>query len=152
VNEKGRGVTHFDRRLAEIAPRAPPNDDFVAHLQLAIPGQSSGNAANRKARDFFYSPAYYIAKQDFYAFIQSNGFARFNLFHPCGDFYQGKDLWPDYTWPFQPHGRGDGSDGKADNRQCLATTKSAAVNQDLQNVSVRGQAFLDWMGAILPRE
>jgi hypothetical protein len=123
---------------------------YEGDLELAIPNQSSGNAANNKARDFYYSPAYYIAQQDFYALIQSNGFARFNLFHQCGDFYQGKYLWPDYTWPFQPHGRGDGSDNKADNRQCLAQTKSATVNQDLQNVSVRGQAFLDWMGAMIP--
>jgi hypothetical protein len=55
-----------------------------------------------------------------------------------------------YHGPAQLYGRGDGSDGKADNRLCLATpgqanSKAANVNQDQHNVSVRGQAFLDWM-------
>ena len=55
-----------------------------------------------------------------------------------------------YTWGWQPHGKGDGSDGKANNRLCLATpgypySKASTTNQDQQNVSVRGQAFLEWM-------
>jgi len=47
-------------------------------------------------------------------------------------------------------GRGDGLDGKFDNRLCLATpgktyTKGPEVDQDANAVSVRGKAFLDWM-------
>ena len=57
-----------------------------------------------------------------------------------------------YLWQTQDHGRGDGSDGKANNRLTLAcpgktNSKSPTVNQDMVNVSVRGQAFIDWMGA-----
>jgi hypothetical protein len=58
-------------------------------------------------------------------------------------------LWGLYHWQQQPYGRGDGSDGAADNRLCLATpgyphSKAPTVNQDLQNVSVRGLAWLAW--------
>ena len=54
------------------------------------------------------------------------------------------------TWGWQPHGKGDGSDGKANNRLCLATpgypnSKASTTNQDQQNVSVRVQASLEWM-------
>ena len=59
-------------------------------------------------------------------------------------------LGAQYSWGDQPAGKGDGSDGKANNRLCLATpgypnSKASTTNQDLQNVSVRGQAFLEWM-------
>jgi hypothetical protein len=65
-------------------------------------------------------------------------------------YYFGNNNWGLYHSPYQPYGKGDGSDGKANNRLCLATpgfthTKAATTNQDQQNVSVRGQAFLEWM-------
>ncbi len=54
----------------------------------------------------------------------------------------------------QQAGYGDGRNGTPNNRLCMATpgltyTKASNVNQDGHNASVRGQAFLDWMGDII---
>ena len=58
-----------------------------------------------------------------------------------------------YHGLWQDHGRGDGSDGKADNRLYRANPtspnyKGANVCQDDRCVSVRGQAFIDWNAQI----
>ena len=50
----------------------------------------------------------------------------------------------------QPQGKGDGSDGKANNRLCLATpgypnTKTPTTNQDSVNVSFEVKAATEWM-------
>ncbi len=65
------------------------------------------------------------------------------------------DYYGAYHLQQQLHGRGDGSDGLSDNRLTLACpgkphSKPATVNQDVACVSVRGQAFIDWMKATPP--
>ena len=101
------------------------------------------------SRDLPYDPNWLIIEQDFYALLQASSFVNINLYS-YGIYYYSTNNWALYHWPYQPYGKGDGSDGKANNRLCLATpgfthTKAATTNQDQQNVSVRGQAFLKWM-------
>jgi hypothetical protein len=106
--------------------------------------------ALRRNRDLFYHPNIFVIEQDFYAFAQKIGIEFFNLFCSASP-WNGVNgyLWGLYHWQQQPYGRGDGSDGAADNRLCLATpgyanSKAPTVNQDLMNVSVRGLAWLAW--------
>ncbi|MGO9815803.1 MAG: beta strand repeat-containing protein [Isosphaeraceae bacterium] len=101
------------------------------------------------SHDIVYDPDWLIIEQDFYALLQASKFVNANLYS-YDIYYDGTANWGLYHSPYQPYGIGDGSDGKANNRLCLATpgfthTKAATTNQDQQNVSVRGQAFLDWM-------
>ena len=109
----------------------------------------SANDLTTLARDLPYDPNWLIIEQDFYALLQTSGFVNLNMYS-YDIYYVGNDNWGVYHSPCQPYGKGDGSDGKANNRLCLATpgfthTKAATTNQDQQNVSVRGQAFLEWM-------
>jgi Concanavalin A-like lectin/glucanases superfamily len=96
-----------------------------------------------KTADAIYHPNWYWIELDLYGLWQTVGYHRFNIYG-LAMFQVSGNLWGVYRWMDQDHGYGDGSDGKADNRLCLATTKLPTVNQDLQNVSVRGQALLDW--------
>jgi len=101
------------------------------------------------SRDVCYDPNFLIIEQDFYALLQRSGFANVNLYS-YDIYYDGTANWGLYHSPYQPYGKGDGSDGKANNRLCLATpgfeySKAATTNQDQNTVSVRGQAFLEWM-------
>jgi hypothetical protein len=101
------------------------------------------------SRDLCYDPNWLIIEQDFYALLQSSRFANVNLYS-YDIYYDGTANWGLYHSPYQPYGKGDGSDGKANNRLCLATpgfeySKAATTNQDQNTVSVRGQAFLEWM-------
>jgi hypothetical protein len=105
---------------------------------LVIPNQ------RKKDRDAAYDPNFYIAEQDLDALVEKVGIQSFNIFELSGDWYQGFFLWPHYHSHQQLAGRGDGSDGLADNRLTLAQTKASTVNQDLANVSVRGRAWKDW--------
>jgi hypothetical protein len=101
-------------------------------------------------RDAVYHPNWYIIEQDFYAMMQNYGLKHFNVY-AYSMVYSGNSAWGIYHTLDQTYGRGDGSDGKADNRLCRATpglpnSKSPLVNQDKMNVSVRGRAFIDWNG------
>jgi len=101
------------------------------------------------SHDLPYDPNWLVIEQDFYALLQTSGFVNLNLYS-YDIYYSGIANWGLYHSPYQPYGKGDGSDGKANNRYCVATpgltySKAATTNQDQQNVSVRGQAFLDWM-------
>ena len=99
--------------------------------------------------DLPYDPNWRIIEQDMFALWQRAGFVNLNLYS-YGIYYNGSQNWGVYHYPGQPYGKGDGSDGKANNRLCLATpgftySKAATINQDQFCVSVRGQAFLEWM-------
>jgi hypothetical protein len=103
-----------------------------------------------KARDVIYHPNFYFVEQDMYALWQQLGYYRMNIYGMAIAWVNATNCWGMYHHPQQDHGRGDGSDGKADNRLCMAqpglpNSKPAAVNQDQHNVSVRGQAFIDWL-------
>ena len=110
---------------------------------------TGANNRTTLSHDLPYDPNWLIIEQDVYALFQTAGFVDLNIY--SFDIYDvGANNWGLYHSPYQPYGKGDGSDGKANNRHCLATpgltwSKAATTNQDQQNVSVRGQAFLEWM-------
>jgi len=109
--------------------------------------------------DLSYNPTLYLAMQDMLSACQRWGLNGFNFFTHCqwpgkvsygNGFYH--EMWGLTPYHGQPAGRGDGSDGKADNRLCLATpgkanTKGRFQNYHGTNVSVRLQALLDWNAA-----
>ena len=107
-------------------------------------------------RDLYYHPNHYIVEQDWIALMQSLGFSLFNIFALSHDWNNsGRYLWGRLHGRQQKWGRGDGSDGKANNLLCLArpgqpNTKSPTTNQDLTNVSVLLQAWLDWNKTVDP--
>ena len=99
--------------------------------------------------DIAYNPNWRIAEQDFYAWEQANGFTGANVYSLSQ--YWNPQGWGLYHGLLQDHGLGDGSDGKADNRLWRAHPKAASykgprVNQDQNCVSVRGEAFRNWLG------
>ncbi len=112
-------------------------------------GPPNINNAWTISHDIVYDPNWLIIEQDMFALYQISGFARLNTYS-YGIYYDGTNNWGVYHGPTQLPGKGDGSDGKANNRLCLATpgfeySKAATTNQDQFCVSVRGQAFLEWM-------
>jgi hypothetical protein len=120
---------------------------YEGGFETGAPG--GANNLTTLSHDLPYDPNWLIIEQDFYALLQTSGFVNLNLYS-YDIYYNGSDNWGLYHSPYQPCGKGDGSDGKANNRLCLATpgyeyTKASTTNQDEQNVSVRGQAFLEWM-------
>ena len=105
------------------------------------------------SHDIIYNPAWRIYEKDFFALVQASGFVDNAIYGYCYPAYYA-NLWSVINWPAQPYGKGDGSDGKANNKLCMATpalvySRGSTTNQDQQNVSVRGQAFLEWMGGIV---
>ena len=108
-----------------------------------------------RSRDLVYNPNWYIAEQDYFGMIQLMNFRQFNQYTLSIGTAETGTYYGAYHWQAQPYGKGDGSDGLADNRLTLAcpgkpNTKPATVNQDMSCVSVRGQAFIDWMTATQP--
>jgi len=107
------------------------------------------NNATTISHDITYDPSWLIIEQDMFALWQRAGVLNVNIYS-YDIYYYGGNNWGVYHCPGQLPGRGDGSDGKANNRLCLATpgfeySKAATTNQDQNTVSVRGQAFLEWM-------
>lgn len=106
------------------------------------------NSWIESGRDLVYNPLFRIAEFDQFGLWQRyfdsmtiNGFAL--------HFVSGAKLWGMYHWLGQLPGRGDGSDGRFDNRTLLASpgypsSKRVNQNQDLKAVSVRGQALIEW--------
>jgi hypothetical protein len=140
---RGSGCLNGNNGLALVPATA------IAHAD----GISIVSCCGYRADDICYNPQFRQCTLDFFAFCQKwirhgNSYA-FDL--PTGE----GTMWCTYHWQGQQPGVGDGSDGKADNRLCLAYpgqphTKATTTSQDATNVSVRGQAFLDWMKATLP--
>mgnify|MGYP003576003080 FL=1 len=99
-----------------------------------------------RTRDFFYHPRQYDTFQLFCASLQEAGvvlYCPYLLALDAGWFDKQK-TWSHYLWHGQDRGYGDGSDGKANNLECQAISKSATEHQDFANVSVWGQAWSDW--------
>lgn len=104
-------------------------------------------------RDGLTHPNIYMAEQDYYYWLQTQGYQQpaisvFSL--AWGAYSRG---WQIYHGPDQDYGRGDGSDGKLNNMLCRANPtsphyKGANVNQDANTVSVKGKAWFDWMAAV----
>jgi hypothetical protein len=125
---------------------------YEGGIQTVYPGSVTNALA--KTWDATYDPNWYIIEQDLYGIWQSIGYQRFNIYALSMIQVSG-DLWGVYRSTDQDHGRGDGSDGKANNRLCLAQpglphSKASTTNVDLTNVSVRGQALLNWNGSNTP--
>ena len=117
---------------------------------------ASGVARNL---DLSYNPVWYHAHKDLLSICQTRGVDGFCFFDHCqwpnknsigliapGVIY---NMWGVTNYHGQPAGRGDGSDGKADNRQNLAqpglpNSKPPLLNYAGSKVSVRLQAILDW--------
>ncbi|WP_165221926.1 LamG domain-containing protein [Aquisphaera insulae] len=102
-----------------------------------------------KARDLEYHPNWRICFKDFIAILQQAGFQGWNRYAYAMPWPYGK-AWGTYTTSSQLPGKGDGSDGKTDNRLYLAqrglpNSVTAGVIQDMRNVSVVGQAINEWM-------
>jgi hypothetical protein len=93
-----------------------------------------------RSKDCMYHPNNWIIEQDFYLWAQRQGFSRFHLYD-YNSFYHADGYYDVYHGVLQDHGRGDGSDGKAVNR----LTPFISGGTDRDKVSVRGQAFLDWL-------
>jgi hypothetical protein len=121
------------------------------------PATAIANGYTRNA-DIHYNPNTYFALYDFPYICKrvggADGIAYFSYVGlPFWNANQGYfSLWGMSQYNGQPPGRGDGSDGKADNRLCLATpgktnSKPAWQNQDEHNVSVRLQSLLDYNAA-----
>ena len=112
-------------------------------------GNGYGNICTALNHDIPYDPVWRIYEKDYYALMQTLGFTDVNI-QSIIAYYFYQSAWGMQTWGWQPHGKGDGSDGKANNRHCLCTpgypaSKASTTNQDAQNVSVRTQAFSEWM-------
>jgi hypothetical protein len=132
------------------------NNGLALVPATAIPHGSGANVRSccgERNDDLVYNPQFRQCTLDFFAFCQKwvKGGNTYSYGMPTGETQQ----WVVYHWQGQQPGKGDGSDGKSDNRLCLAYpgqphTKATTTSQDLQNVSVRGQAFLDWMKVMTP--
>ena len=109
----------------------------------AVPTNPGGNGWNdARSRNLIYNPLFYWAEQSHYALLQNVGVQDFHIY--ALGIKWAPDGWGLYHAYLQQPGRGDGSDGQADNRLSRYGVKAATVNQDASCVSVRGQAWLDW--------
>jgi hypothetical protein len=136
-------------RVASIAGNTLKVDRAQAGTAAAAgkAGAAVRNAYLESSRDVSYSPLFRIAEQDQYALWQQ-------YFHKCvitqySLHWVGYKQWGFSHWLGQLPGRGDGRDGRADNRRCLATpglpgSKGPTENQDARNVSVRMRALIEW--------
>ena len=117
-------------------------------------GYQTGCPSDDPARnhDIEKDPVWRIYEKDYYAWLQQYGFTGCATYaHSL--YYYAANCWGVYKFIGQQPGLGDGSDGKANNRDCLCSpefteSKSATTNQDANTVSVRGQAHLEWMADI----
>ncbi len=98
-------------------------------------------------RDVTLHPNWGVFTGDQFALFQTNG-VRLCICSSSSGVWASGHAWDDYHSFNQLPGKGDGSDGRANNLLCLARPgtgqKSSTVNQDANTVSVRGQAQIDW--------
>lgn len=104
--------------------------------------------------DLTLHPNFRFAHFDAMAFFQSHGVMHM-MPSSMGGFWYGGNAWADYHAIDQLPGMGDGSDGKANNLLCLArrgqpNSKPRTVNYDVNTVSVRGQAMIDFLAPPAP--
>src|SRR5208337_5322758 len=89
-------------------------------VNLGMSGSGYGNIGTDLNRDISYDPVWRIYEKDYFALLQRLGFSDINI-QSLVMYYFYQYAWDVYSWGWQPHGKGDGSDGKANNRLCLAT-------------------------------
>lgn len=122
----------------------------VAHAA----GKNVRPAFLERSHDMIYNKLWGEAERAFLGMLQQAGFCQINQYALCMGAAEENTYYGAYHTPWQVAGYGDGSDGKADNRLTIACpgkshSKSSTTNQDVVNVSVRGQAFIDWMKALV---
>jgi hypothetical protein len=116
-------------------------------------GANVRNIAQERSEDIVMNPNFRQAELDFrhleqMYYLHGNDYAY--------SFYSVENQWALYKSNAQLPGKGDGTDGRANNRLTYAapgpgkTVKPAMTNIYNTNVSPRGQAFLDWMGQLSP--
>ncbi len=163
--DAGGFVPNFAQQQAAIAAHNTATGDttFLHGYEGGFQwGVTSSNGSSPQAnnlltlsRDIPNDPLFRHAEKDTYGIFQQSGFRNINLYS-FSIYFAGTNNWGIYHWPFQNPGKGDGSDGQANNRLYRATagyagpldyTKTSTVNQDAASVSVRGQALAEWMQA-----
>ena len=101
------------------------------------------------SHDIIYNPAWRIYEKDFFALVQASGFVDNAIYGYCYPAYYA-NLWSVINWPAQPYGKGDGSDGKANNKLCMATPATLFIAEArLPTKTSRTSAFADrrsWSG------
>ena len=113
-------------------------------------GNGYGNICPYLNHDIKYDPVWRIYEKDFYALLQRLGFRDVNIYADCL-YYFYQYAWSIYSWSAQQPGKGDGSDGKANNRLCLATPgypySKASDNQPGSTERVSARAGVPGMDA-----
>ncbi|MGC8638734.1 MAG: hypothetical protein ACP5XB_02515, partial [Isosphaeraceae bacterium] len=131
-----------------ITPNLPPGATAPKTHNSGAPVR---NCFYERDFDILYNPNWRQTEYDCYAWYQQyyrllNIYSMYMFPTPCTD-------WTLYYGAGQLPGRGDNSDGLGTNCQyrCnpgTANFKPATWNVHAHNVSVRGQAFLDWNGDV----
>lgn len=119
--------------------------NYECEVQRLTP--TFGSLGYKRGRDMFYHPEMYHTERLFYTVNARGGMSIGCLFNLQNLGFGGTatviDLWPNYMYAGQQWGRGDGSDGKAVNTFCVPD----GMAHDEVNVSVKGQAWKDWIDA-----
>jgi hypothetical protein len=126
---------------------------YECGVEYPVPYNGSSQYPYERTHDFVTNPNFYLGELDFYLWMQTQGFTSPMLSSFSEGWGANSGGWQTYHAPFQDHGRGDGSDGKLNNLLCRARPtapnyKGSNVNQEANTVSVRGQAWLDWMASL----
>lgn len=113
-------------------------------------GTTTRTAYVERSHDMMYNPCAYFWEQEHYSLLQEAGFVAHNTYAIFIGSAEAGTYYGAYHIQTQQFGYGNGLDGKLDNRLTLAcpgkaNSKGPLVDQDAHTVSVRGQAFLDWM-------
>jgi hypothetical protein len=128
-------------------------EGYEGGYQTGVSTNVTDPALMNFTRDIVYDPAYRIFEKDIYATWQVSGFKNVNTYS-FSIYYVNDTAWGVYRWPYQLPGKGDGSDGLANNHLYRATqglsgpldySKTSTQNQDALSVSTRGQGFVEWM-------
>lgn len=117
-----------------------------------------GNRYYERNHDMIYNPNFYHHEQAFYALLQTHEFDHLHIYS-LGIGWA-PEAWGIYHKRNQRHSLGDGRNGASDNRNISVVPESpnyvtpegtwneAQTKQDLLCDSPRGQALVDWLGAI----
>jgi hypothetical protein len=102
--------------------------------------------------DIVSHPQFYIVEQDYYLANQMFGYSDFCNMTFANAVAQAEQ-WLLFRYLGDVAGRGDGSDGKANNLLCrslpgLSGTKSLTTNLYENTVSVRAKAWQDWNAGV----
>jgi hypothetical protein len=129
---------------------------YEGGIEFAAPAGAKRH--DERSHDIQYNPNFYDAEQGWFALLQKYGFTTLHIYG-LGIGW-GPQSWALYHGRTQPHSRGDGQGGAADNRHISVNPNSpywigkgmtfnqSAYVQDQRVDSVRGQAYIDWVDAM----